>query len=292
MEENWKVYINGEFLPLKDAKISVFDRGFQYGDGVFEGLRCYDGKIFKLEEHMIRLFDSAKAIHIQIPLSHADMKKAIKETVRVNGFKNAHIKPFVTRGYGWKLGLDPRNTTKPNIVIIAREIAESMYGEASKGLRLAVASVRKIPTACLDPRVKSVGYLINILARAEAIASGADECIMLDMQGYICEGSGDNIFLVKRGVLLTPPVQFGLEGITRQTVIEIAKELSIPFHETALTMYDAYTADEIFVTGSGAGIVPVAEVDKKPLGGGKAGRITNQLIEAYAEVIKKGEPIE
>ena len=292
MEENWKVYINGDIVPMKEAKLSVFDRGFQYGDGVFEGLRCYDGKIFKLEEHVIRLFDSAKAIHIKIPISHAEMKKAIKDTLRVNGFRNAHIKPFVTRGFGWKLGLDPRNTTEPNIAIIAREIAESMYGEASKGLRLAVASVRKIPAACLDPRIKSLNYLVNILARAEAIVSGADECIMLDMQGYISEGSGDNIFLVKRGALLVPPVQFGLEGTTRQTVIEMAKGVSILVHEVTLTMYDAYTADEIFVTGSGAGIVPVVEVDKKPVGDGKTGQVTNQLIRLYAEAVKKGEPIE
>lgn len=292
MDENWKVYINGEILPIKEAKISVFDRGFQYGDGVFEGLRCYDGKIFKLEEHVVRLFNSARAVHINIPISHMDMKKAIKETVRVNGFNNAHIKPIVTRGYGWKLGLDPKNTTEANIVIIAREIAESMYGEAAGGLRLAIVSVRKVPASCIDPRVKSLNYLVNILARAEAQTSGADEAIMLDMQGFISEGSGDNIFLVRRSILLTPPVQSALEGITRQTVIEMAKEKSIPIHETPLTIYDVYTADEVFVTGSGAGIIPVMEVDKKPIGDGQPGRITNQLIQSYKEAVKKGEPIE
>lgn len=292
MDENWKVYINGEIVPIREAKISVFDRGFQYGDGVFEGLRCYDKKIFKLGEHVVRLFNSARAIHINIPMSQADMKKAIKETVRVNGFKNAHIKPTVTRGYGWKLGLDPRNTTEPNIVIIARPISESMYGEAASGLRLAVVSVRKVPASCIDPRVKSLNYLVNILARAEAQASGADEAIMLDMEGFISEGSGDNIFLVRRGSLLTPPVQSALEGITRQTVIEMAKENSIPIYETPLTIYDAYTADEVFVTGSGAGIVPVMEVDKKLIGDGMPGRVTHQLILSYKEAVIKGEPIE
>lgn len=292
MEENWKVYINGEFLPFKEAKLSVFDRGFQYGDGVFEGLRCYEGKIFKLEEHVLRLFDSARAIHIQMPLSHSEMKRAIKETIRVNGFMNAHIKPLVTRGYGWKLGLDPRNTTKPNIVIIARPIAESMYGKAASGLTLAVVSVRKIPAICIDPRIKSLNYLVNILARAEAQASGADEAIMLDPQGFVSEGSGDNIVLVRRGALWTSPVHSGLAGITRQTVMELGQQISLPIYEGPLTMFDVYTADEIFVTGSGAGIVPVVEVDKKPVGDGKAGKITDQLIKLYAEAVKKGEPIE
>lgn len=292
MDENWKVYINGDILPLREAKISVFDRGFQYGDGVFEGLRCYDGKIFKLEEHVLRLFDSACAVHIKIPLSHVDMKKAIKETVRANGFRNAHIKPIVTRGYGWKLGLDPKNTSAPNIVIIARPIIGSQYGEAGNGLRLAVVSVRKIPACCIDPRIKSLNYLVNILARAEAQASGADEAIMLDTQGFVSEGTGNNIFLVRRGALWTPPVQSGLEGITRQTVIELGRENSIPIYETRLTIYDIYTADEIFLTGSGAEIVPVVEVDKKCIGDDKVGRITKQIIQSYAEAVKRGEPIE
>lgn len=291
MDEKMKVYVNGELVPLKEAKISVFDRGFQYGDGVFEGLRCYDGRIFKLEEHVLRLFDSARAVHIKMPLSHAEMKEAIKDTIRTNGFKNAHIKPIVTRGYGWRLGLDPKNTTAPNIVIIVRPIAESMYGEAGSGLRLAVVSVRKISAACIDPRIKSLNYLVNILARAEAQASGADEAIMLDIQGYISEGSADNIFLVRRRALWTPPVQSALEGITRQTVIELGKEVSIPTYETLLTLYDIYTADEVFVTGSGAGIVPVTEVDKKPVGGGKPGQITQRLIELYAEAVKNGESV-
>ncbi len=292
MDENWMVYINGDIVPIREAKLSVFDRGFQYGDGVFEGLRCYDGRIYKLEEHVLRLFDSARAINIKIPLSHEEIKEAIKDTVRANGFENAHIKPFVTRGYGWKLGLDPKNASTPNIVIIARPTAESMYGKAGSGLRLAVVSVRKTPASSMDPRVKSLNYLVNILARAEALASGADEAIMLDIQGFITEGSGDNIFLVRQGALLTPPVQSALEGITRQTVIDLGKEASISTHEAPLTLYNVYTADEVFVTGSGAGIVPVIEVDKRPIGEGKPGQITQRLIELYAEEIKKGEPVE
>lgn len=292
MDENWKVYINGEIVPLKEAKISVFDRGFQYGDGVFEGMRCYDGKIFKLEEHVLRLFDSATAIHINMPLSHAEMKRAIKDVVSANGFRNAHIKPIVTRGYGWKLGLDPRNTTDPNIVIITRPISGSMYGEADAGIRLAVVSIRKIPSSSLDPRVKSLNYLVNVLARAEALASGADEAIMLDNRGLLCEGTGDNIFVVRHGALWIPPVQHALEGITRQTVIELGAKASIHTHETSLSMYDVYTADEVFVTGSAAGIVPVLEVDKKPVGEGKPGPLTQRLIQLYAEAVKNGDPVQ
>jgi branched-chain amino acid aminotransferase len=292
MDENWKVYINGNIVPLKEGKISVFDRGFQYGDGVFEGIRCYDGKIFKLEEHVRRLFDSAEAIHIKIPLSPEEMKKAIKDTVRANGFKNGHMKAFVTRGYGWKMGTDLRNVTTPNIVIFMRPTAESMYGKAASGIRLAVVSVRKIPACCFDPRVKSMNYLANILARAEAQASGADDAIMLDIQGFVSEGTGTNIFLVKRATLWTPLVHSGLEGITRETVIKLAQKIPIPTYETPLTIYDVYTAEEVFMTGSGAGIVPVAEVDKKLVREGKTGPITQKFIQLYADEVKTGDPVE
>jgi branched-chain amino acid aminotransferase len=288
MEENWLVYVNGEMVPMREAKISVFDRGFQYGDGVFEGLRAYDGKIFKLREHTDRLFRSAKAINIEIPLSKEEFNEAVKRVVRENGFRDAHIKPQVTRGIAWKLGLDPRNTTAPNIVIPARPIGKSMF-EAEKGFRLAVVSVRKIPALCLDPRIKSINYLVNIMARMEALASGADEAIMLDLHGYVSEGAGDNIFLVKGGELYTPPVQDALEGITRQTVIELAGRLGIRVHETRLTLYDVYNAEEIFITGSGAGIVSVTEVDGRKVSGGRMGSVTKLISEAYDEEVKTGE---
>jgi len=291
-KENWKVYINGEIVPLKEAKISVFDRVFSYGDAVFEGIRCYDGKIFKLEEHVRRLFDSAQAVHIKIPLSHEDMKKAIKATVRANGFKNAHIKPFVTRGCQYEMTLDTNKAITPSIVIMVRPHAESTFEKAASGIRLAAVSVRKIPACCIDPRIKSVNYMTNILARAEALASGADDAIMLDIQGFVSEGPGTNIFLVRRGTLQTPPVQSGLEGITRQTVIMLGKKIPIPTYEIPLTMYDVYTSDEIFMTGTGAGIVPAIEVDRKSIGEGKRGPITQKLIQLYAEEVKKGEAIE
>lgn len=290
MEENWLVYVNGEMVPMKEAKISVFDRGFQYGDGVFEGLRAYDGKIFKLKEHTDRLFRSAKAINIVMPISKEEFSEAVKRVVRENGFRDAHIKPQVTRGNAWKLGLDPRNTTAPNIVIPARPIGKSMF-ETEKGFKLAAVSVRKIPALCLDPRIKSINYLVNIMARMEALASGADEAIMLDIRGYVSEGAGDNIFLVREGELYTPEVQDALEGITRETVIDLAWRMKLKVHETRLTLYDVYNADEIFITGSGAGIVPVTEVDKRMVSQGKVGPVTKRLIDAYDEEVKKGESV-
>lgn len=288
MEENWLVYVNGEMVPMKEAKISVFDRGFQYGDGVFEGLRAYDGKIFRLREHTDRLFRSARAINIQVPLTKDEFSEAVKRVVRENKFQDAHIKPQVTRGTAWKLGLDPRNTTAPNVVIPARPIGKSMF-EADKGFKLAAVSVRKIPAMCFDPRVKSLNYLANIMARMEALASGADEAIMLDIHGYVAEGSADNIFLVRNGELYTPGVQDALEGITRATVIELAGRKKIRVHETKLTLYDVYTADEVFVTGSGAGIVAVTEVDKRVVSGAKTGPVTKIIGDIYDEEAKNGE---
>jgi branched-chain amino acid aminotransferase len=287
---DWIVYVNGEMVPWNEAKISVFDRGFQYGDGVFEGMRCYDGRIFKLKEHTDRLFRSARAVHIEIPLSKEEFNEAVKRVIRENGFRNAHIKPQVTRGTAPKLGLDPRNAAAPNIVIPARPIGKSMFDE-EKGFRLAAVSVRKIPAMCLDPRIKSLNYLVNILARAEALSSGADEAIMLDIHGYVAEGCGDNLFLVRDEELYTPAVQDALEGITRQTVIEIAHRQNIEVHETRLTLYDFYTADEVFATGSGAGIIAVTEIDKKTISGGKIGRMTRRISQLYEEEVKKGEPV-
>ncbi|MBW1711584.1 MAG: branched-chain-amino-acid transaminase [Deltaproteobacteria bacterium] len=277
-------------VPMQEAKISVLDRGFQYGDGVFEGLRAYDGKIFKLKEHVDRLFRSAKAVDIEIPLTKEEFSQAVKRVVRENKFTEAHIKPQVTRGIAWKLGLDPRNATQPNVVIPARPIGKSMF-DIEAGFKLASVSVRKIPAMCLDPRIKSCNYLVHILARAEALASGADEAIILDIFGYVSEGCGDNIFLVKDGQLYTPAVQDALEGITRETVIDLARRAGLTVHETRLTTYDVYTADEVFVTGSGAGIVPVTEVDKRPLSGGRAGQVTKQLIALYDQEAQTGEPV-
>lgn len=290
MSESWKVYVNGEMVPWNEARISVFDRGFQYGDGVFEGMRCYDGRIFKLKEHTDRLFRSARAVHIDMPLTKDQFNDAVKRVIRENGFQDAHVKPQVTRGTASKLGLDPRNTTAANIVIPARPIGKSMF-DAEKGFRLASVSVRKIPAMCLDPRIKSLNYLVNILARSEALASGADEAIMLDIRGYVSEGAGDNLFLVRDGGLYTPNVQDALEGITRQTVIDMARRENIPVHETRLTLYDFYTADEVFATGSGAGIIAVTQVDNQVISRGRMGEMTRRISQLYEEEVKMGERV-
>lgn len=287
MEENWLVYVNGEMVPMNEAKISVFDRGFQYGDGVFEGLRAYDGLIFKLKEHIDRLYRSASAVRIDIPLSKEQFCDAIKRVVRENSFKDAHIKPQVSRGNAFKLGMNPLNTTTPNIVIPARPIGVSLF--KTEGFKLATANVRKIPAMCLDPRIKSSGYLVQILARFDAMAAGADEGIMLDINGYVTEGCGDNIFIVKDGEIYTPPVWQALEGITRAVVIEMAKLKGYKVNENKLTTYDIHTADEVFVTGSAAGIVPVAEVDGFIISNRKAGKITQEIAALYKEEVKKGE---
>jgi len=276
-------------VPMMEAKISVFDRSFQYGDGVFEGLRAYDGRIFKLKEHVDRLYRSAAAIRIEIPLTKSDFCKAIKRVVRENGFKNAHIKPQLSRGNAFKLGMNPLNTTSPNIVIEARQIGESLF--KTEGFKLATASVRKIPSMCLDPRIKSSIYLVQILARFNAIDAGADEAIMLDIQGYVSEGCGDNIFVVKNGNLYMPPVWQGLEGITRETVIEMSKREGIIVNETQLTMYDVHIADEVFIVGSAAGILSVAEVDNIVISGGITGKVTRRIAELYKEEVKKGESV-
>ena len=290
MEENWLVYLNGEMVPMREARVSVFDRAFQYGDGVFEGMRCYDGRIFKLKEHTERLFRSARMIGIEMPLDKAAFNEAVKRVVRENGFREAHIKPVVSRGTAWKLGLDPRNTTPPTVVIPARPIGKSMF-DMDQGFRLVSVSVRKVPAMCLDPRVKSCNYLVHILARLEALASGGDEAVIYDRHGYVSEGCGDNIFLVSGGALFTPPAQDALEGITRETVIEIARREKLPVHETRLTSYDLYNADEIFVTGSGAGIIPVTEVDKREVSGGRTGEMTLRLSALYDAEARKGEPV-
>lgn len=290
MEKNWLVYVNGEMVPMKDAKISVFDRAFQYGDGVFEGIRCYDSRIFKLKEHIDRLYRSAAMVDIEIPMSKAEFCEVIKRVIRENKFTDAHVKPVISRGTAWSLGLDPRNTTEATVVIPARPIGKSMF-DINKGFKLASVSTRKVPAMCLDPRVKSCNYLVHILARQQALAAGANEAIMYDINGYVSEGCGDNIFLVKDNILYTPQVQDALEGITRETVIEIADRLKIKLNETRLTSYDVYNADEIFVTGSGAGIIGVTEVDKRIVSEGKMGTITHKLYLAYEEEVRNGEPI-
>jgi branched-chain amino acid aminotransferase len=276
-----KVYIGGKLFDKADAKISVFDHGLLYGDGIFEGIRIYGGKVFKLREHVDRLFESARAIKLEIPLTREQMIRAIEETVAANNKKDGYCRPIVTRGAG-TLGLDPRKTSDPQVIIIVDDISLYPPELYENGLEIAtVATIRNHPAA-LNPRIKSLNYLNNILAKIEGIQQGCLESLMLNHKGEIAECSGDNIFVVKHGVLRTPPIDAGiLEGITRDTVIDLAKEAKVPVQEIALTRHDVFVADECFLTGTAAEIIPVVKCDGRVIGAGKPGPITRRLHEAF-----------
>ncbi len=285
------VYINGEFVPKEEAKISVFDHGFLYGDGVFEGIRAYNGKVFKLYEHLDRLYDCAKVIDLQIPLKKEEFARAIIETLKINKLRDAYIRPIVTRGIG-DLGLDPRSCSNPSVIIITQPWGK-LYGDLyEKGLKAVTVTIRRNAIDALPPNLKSLNYLNNILAKIEANVKGGDEAIFLDHNGYVSEGSGDNIFIVKNGGIYTPPTLNNLKGITRAVAIEIIEELGIPFKEINIGLYDLYSADEIFVTGTAAEIAPVTVVDGRKIGDGKPGKITKKIMEKFREKTEKeGVPI-
>jgi len=282
-----KVYINGKFFAKEEAKISVFDHGLLYGDGVFEGIRCYNGVVFKLEEHIVRLFESAHTLMLSIPLTKEEMIKAVTETIKINNLRDAYVRVVVTRGQG-DLGLDPYKCKQPIVIIIADKVAlypRKMYEEGLK--IITVPTIRNLPEA-LNPQIKSLNYLNNILAKIEAVNAGYQEAIMLDSMGYIAECTGDNIFLVKRNELYTPPQCMGtLRGITRDTVLELAHNLNIPVHEHVLTRHEMYISDEVFLTGTAAEIVPVVKVDGRTIGSGKPGKITLRLIEEFRKIVCK-----
>ncbi|HQL60364.1 MAG TPA: branched-chain-amino-acid transaminase [Methanoculleus sp.] len=286
------IYLDGRFVPEEEARVSVFDHGLLYGDGVFEGIRAYNGKIFRLDEHLARLYDSAKAIDLAIPLTKAEMTEVIKETLRQNSLRDAYIRPIVTRGKG-DLGLDPLKCAKPTVIVIAVTWG-AMYGDLyEKGLRAICVSVRRTPPESMPPNVKSLNYLNNILAKIEANHRGVDEAIFFDTKGHVSEGSGDNIFVVKDGVIITPPTLNNLRGITRMVVLEIAAKMGITVLERDLGYFDLYTADEVFVTGTAAEVAPIREIDGRVIGNGKPGPITRQLMAAFRTATQKeGTPIE
>ncbi|GFO96420.1 branched chain amino acid aminotransferaseapoenzyme [groundwater metagenome] len=285
------IYFNGKFIPKQEARTSVYDHGFLYGDGVFEGIRAYNGRVFRLDGHLDRMYDSAKAIDLKVPLSKEEMKKAIIETLKRNGLKDAYIRPIVTRGDG-DLGLDPRKCPVPNVFIITQEWG-AMYGDLyEKGLTAVTVGIRRNAPEALPPNIKSLNYLNNILAKIEANVKGGDEAIMMDVHGNISEGSGDNIFVVKNGKILTPPTLNNLRGITRAAAIELAIKDGTPVSETNLGLFDIYTADEVFVTGTAAEIAPVTKVDGRIIGDGKPGQITRKLMAEFKELTRKeGTPI-
>jgi branched-chain amino acid aminotransferase len=287
-----KVFVDGKFVDEKKAVVSVFDHGLLYGDGVFEGIRAYNGRVFKLSEHVDRLFYSAKAILLKIPMSHRAICAAVREACKRNKIRDGYIRLVVTRGAG-TLGLDPNRCSKPQVIIIADKI--QLYPETfyKKGLEIVTVPTTRNHTNAVNPAIKSLNYLNNILAKIEAINAGCVEAIMLNSQGFVAECTGDNVFMLKGGQLLTPPLAAGaLYGITRGVAIELAKSLGVEVTEPNLTRYDLYNADEVFITGTAAEVVPVVKIDGRQIGSGKPGKLTKNLIKAYQNLTNStGEEI-
>jgi len=285
------IYLDGKFVPKSEAKVSVYDHGFLYGDGVFEGIRAYNGRVFKLKEHVDRLYDSAKAIAMDIPLTKEEMTEVILETLRQNNLTDAYIRPIVSRGIG-DLGLDPRKCEKPCIVVIAQGWG-AMYGDLYEvGLTGVTVGIRRNAPDALSPNIKSLNYLNNILAKIESNEKGGDEAIFLDQCGFVSEGSGDNIFVVKNDKVYTPFTINNLKGITRATAIELLDEMGYKTIEANLGLFDLYTADEIFVTGTAAESAPLTKLDGRLIGTGKPGPLTKKMVEAFEIITKsKGTPI-
>ncbi|MCU0710753.1 MAG: branched-chain-amino-acid transaminase [Pirellula sp.] len=282
-----QIYISGKFYDKENAKISVYDHGLLYGDGVFEGMRSYSGKVFRMKEHIDRLYESANAICLSIPMSKADMEAAVYETLTKNGLIDAYIRLVVTRGAG-SLGLDPNQTSDPQIIIIADSIKLYPAEFYDKGLKIVTASTIRNHPAAFSPRVKSLNYLNNIMAKIEGLRAGCIEAVMLNHKGEVAECTGDNIFIVKHGVLMTPPKDAGiLEGITRNAILDLAKSHGITAFEQTMTRHDLYVADECFLTGSAAEVIPVVDIDGRTISGGKVGPITEKLIAAFKELVRK-----
>lgn len=284
MAEQW-IYLDGQYVTKEKATVSVYDHGFLYGDGIFEGIRIYNGNIFKCKEHLDRLYDSAKSIMLEIPLSYEEMEEALVETLRRNEMRDGYIRLVVSRGPG-NLGLDPNRCEKASVIIIVEQLA--IYSEEAykNGLKaVSVSTRRNIPDA-LNPKIKSLNYLNNILVKIQSNLAGAGEAIMMNAQGYVTEGSGDNIFIIKNGVITTPPCYLGaLDGITRQAIIEICEKRGYKLKEEPFTMHDIYVADEVFLTGTAAEVIAVREVDGRIIGSGQAGPVTLKLLEEFRSIV-------
>lgn len=279
-------WINGSIAPANEARISVFDHGLLYGDGVFEGIRFYHGKAFRLEAHLMRLERSAAAIRLALPCNRAVLARAITDTIVAYGQPNGYLRLIVTRGEG-RLGLDPSSCSRPNVIVIADELAVVAQTVRERGARVIIAATRRLAPDGLDPRIKSLNYLNHILARIEATNAGADEAILLNQRGHVAEGSAENVFIVRDDELLTPPATDGaLEGITRMAVLETATAAGLHWREATLSPYDLYTAGECFLTGTGAGLIPVREVDGRPLRY-CPGPFYAQLCEGFAKLIER-----
>jgi branched-chain amino acid aminotransferase len=287
-----KVYIDGELLDECDAKISVFDHGLLYGDGVFEGIRMYEGLVFELEAHVDRLFDSAKAIDLKLPIDKAAMAKAVLDTIRANNLQDGYVRLLATRGKG-SLGLNPYLCERASIIIIASKISLYSKDKYQVGLTVVTCGTRRPSPAALSPTVKSLNYLNNVMAKIEAMNAGAEEGVMLNEQGFVSECTGDNIFVLKNGHVSTPPVAAGiLDGITRRNVTNIVTDLGYPHTEPMMTRQDLYIADEVFLTGTAAEIIPVVKYDNRSIGDGHPGPVTAKCVEKYRELTKStGTPI-
>jgi len=289
------VYIDGEYYAKPEAKISIYDHGFLYGDGVFEGIRSYEGIVFKLKEHVERLFRSANAIMLRVPLSKDEMTKAIIATLRMNNLKDAYIRVVVTRGIG-DLGLDPRKCPRASAIIITEPVLQLYDTEKmEKGMSMIISWVRRDSVDATSHEIKSLNYLNSILSKIEANNVGADEAIILDSRGFICEATAENIFVVRNGKIATPPPSSGaLPGVTAEVVKELAKKLGYAVIEREITPTELYAADEVFLTGTGAGVMHVREVNKRMIGNGKMGPITNRFLEEFRKIVKnpdEGIPI-
>ncbi|MBD3379431.1 MAG: branched-chain-amino-acid transaminase [Candidatus Omnitrophica bacterium] len=278
------IFLNGSFVERADAKVSVFDHGLLYGDGVFEGIRSYNRKIFRLDEHIERLYESAEAIRLEIPIGKEKFKKDIIETLKVNDLDNAYIRAVVTRGVG-DLGLDPRKCSDPTIFIIADSIKLYPQEFYEKGLPIIIAKTRRNHPITLDPRIKSLNYLNNILARIDAIDGGTEEALMLSLDGHVVECTGDNILIVTGGKIVTPPAHIGaLEGVTLDAVIRLAHKRGMETEYKEIYPEDIYAADECFLTGTAAEIIPVIKVDEKVIGEGKPGKVTKLLLSDFRQL--------
>jgi len=277
------VYINGEFFPASKACINVQDHGLLYGSGIFEGIRAYNGRVFKLVEHIDRLFDSAKMINLDIGKTKDQIISYVLETLRKNNLEEAYIRLIVTRGYG-NLGLDPRNCKVPTIIIIAQPMSPIAD---PRGIKCITSSMRRIPPSVFSPNIKSLNYLNNVLAKMEATQRGCDEAIFLDMNGNVAEGSAENIFMVKNGILITPPYIHSLRGITRDTILNISKEMDdfVEIQERDVSIFEFYAADEVFMTGTAAELAPVIEIDGRKIGDGKPGDMTLLLQDQFKKLV-------
>jgi len=282
-----QIYISGKYYDKEHAKISVYDHGLLYGDGVFEGMRSYHGKVFRLQEHLDRLWDSARSIWLQIPISQEQMAAAVNDTLAKNSIRDGYIRLIVTRGSG-TLGLDPNKCPVPEVIIITDHIQLYPKEIYENGLKIVTAATVRNHTAALSPRIKSLNYLNNILAKIEGLRAGCVEALMLNTKGEVAECTADNIFLVKGGALFTPPIDAGiLEGITRNAVIELAEAAGITVRQIPLSRHDVYIADEVFLTGSAAEVIPVVEVDSRAIGDGKPGPMTKQLTSKFHQLTRE-----